>query len=151
MTTRMSDTLGNNALIAAFGVMLGAIFTGVGSTYLMRKKYSADAASSITSAAMILYGRSEERVDDLERELVDMRERFMVIENDNYRMGAQLAEMKLQLEDMTKENERMTMAIDELWDGIVILSEQLNEANIKPGYVPGKKPIFRGGNKPPGE
>ena len=137
------------ALIGAISGAISALVVGVVSTLSMRKKYSADAASTISSAALSLYNRSETRVDDLEAEISELREMYRQAEDMCIVARASLADLTARFDIMAEENAVMKETIIELRDGIVLLSHQLEEANITPGYVPDDKPIFfRGDDEP---
>jgi len=51
---------------------MSAIAIGIANAIAMRRKNSADAAASITDAALSLYNKSETRVDDLEEKIVQL-------------------------------------------------------------------------------
>jgi len=60
-----------------------------------------------------------------------------------------VTELEQEQSILKEENKLLKILLDELWDGIVILSGQLTSANIEPGYKPGNKPVFRGNDDEP--
>ena len=107
------------ALAGAIAAILISIIGVVAS----RRKDEAIIASQLTGSAL-------EMVESARSDCKDLR----------YRLDK--AEGKI--DELEKENRTLIALLDDLWEGIVILSSQLTEANIRPGYTPKDKPVFRG-------
>ena len=106
-------------LMVLLGAMIGAV-PGVYAIIAGRHKVKAEASRIVTDTAVGLLAPLQARIDRLEAMVVRLEEKVQQLESDNDELSRQVREFRA--------------LIRSLWEGVLILSQQLESQGITPAW-----------------